>query len=211
MNPSPANDWKYTARVSPERQIALAAPGSFDGLLRRVASDAVVTRVYAKPGSDRGLTQCLQPIFLIELAETGDALFNGPWGYRAQYWIHPSRGLAANRELISALLPKLLAAVDVVAEPILAKLDLCASLAASSAKIWVRESLALLTESAADLAVERWIEEANRGVELARLGLVAPQQTKFELKGALLDAYGNEVVPARKIRRHLDIHNFGFS
>jgi hypothetical protein len=204
-------DWKYSARVSPERQAKLAAAGSFDELLRRVVSDALVTRVYAKPGSDRGLTHCLQPVFLLDLEETGDALYNGPWGYRAQYWIHPSRGLAANRELISSLTPKLLAAADVIAAPDLARLDLCASLAASSAKLWVRESLTLLTESTPDLAVERWAQEADRGVELARLGLAAPDQTKFEVKGALLDAHGNEVVPARKIRRHLDIHNFGFS
>jgi len=46
---------------------------------------------------------------------------------------------------------------------------------------------------------------------MARLGLAAPQQTKFELKGALLDAHGNEPASARKIKRHLDIHNFGFS
>ena len=204
-------EWKYTDRVSRDRQLALGAAGSFDQLLRQVVSEAVVTRVYAKPGSDRGLTHCLQPIFLVDLAETGDAFFNGPWGYRAQYWIHPSRGLAANRELITGLTPKLLAAADVAAAPDLAKLDLCASLAASSAKFWVRESFTLLTEPTADLAVDRWTQEANRGVELARLGLVAPEQTKFELKGALLDAHGNEVVPARKIKRHLDIHNFGFS
>ncbi|MDB5802472.1 MAG: hypothetical protein JWL63_3411 [Rhodocyclales bacterium] len=209
MSPSP--DWKYSGGVSPERQTKLAAAGSFDELLRLVISDAIVTRVYAKAGSERGLTHCVQPVFLLDLEETGDALFNGPWGYRAQYWLHPSRGLAANRELISALTPKLLAAVDVVAAPDLAKLDLCASLAASSAKLWVRESLTLLTESTTDLAVDRWAQEANRGVELARLGLAAPNQTKFEVKGALLDAHGNEVVPSRKIRRHLDIHNYGFS
>lgn len=204
-------EWKYADHITPERQAKLAAAGSFDELLRRVVSDAVVTRVYAKPGSDRGLTHCLQPVFLLDLNETGDALFNGPWGYRAQFWAHPSRGLAANRELISALTPKLLAAVDVVQAPDLARLDLCGSLAASSAKLWVRESLTLHTEAAADLAVERWLKEADRGVELARFGLAAPEQTKFEIKGALLDVYGNEVVPARKIRRHLDIHNYGFS
>ena len=111
------DDWKYTSLISHERQDALAAPGSFDELLRQVVVDAVITRVYAKPGSDRGLTQCTQPIFLLDLEATGDALFNGPWGYRAQYWTHPSRGLAANRELINALTPKLLAAVDTVAAP----------------------------------------------------------------------------------------------
>ena len=58
---------------------------------------------------------------------------------------------------------------------------------------------------------DRWVQEAGRGVDLARLGLAAPEQVKFELKGALLDPHGNEVVPARKIRRHLDIYSYGFS
>ena len=111
-------EWKYTDRVSRDRQLALGAAGSFDQLLRQVVSEAVVTRVYAKPGSDRGLTHCLQPIFLVDLAETGDAFFNGPWGYRAQYWIHPSRGLAANRELITGLTPKLLAAAELMSQEV---------------------------------------------------------------------------------------------
>ena len=206
-----AAEWKYTDRVPLARQRSLAEAGSFDGLLGLVVADAHVTRVYSNPGSDRGLTHCLQPIFVVDLLQTGDALFNGPWGYRAQYWTHPSQGLAANRELISALTPKLLAAVDTAAAPDLRKIDLCASLAANSAKIWVRESLAQLSDSPPDLAVDRWVTAASNGVELARFGLVAPEATKFEVKGALLDAYGNEVVPARKIRRHLDIHHYGFS
>lgn len=206
-----AAEWKYTDRVPRSRQASLADSGSFDELLARVVVDATVTRAYSNPGSDRGLTDCLQPIFVIDLPNTGDALFNGPWGYRAQYWVHPSRGLAANRELISALTPKLLAAVDLAAASDLQKIDVCSALAASSAKIWVRESLAHLRDSPPDLAVERWLSQASKGIELAQFGLVAPEATKFEVKGALMDPYGNEAVPARKIRRHLDIHYYGYS
>ena len=89
--------------------------------------------------------------FFFYLVATGDAMFNGPWGYRAQYWVHPSRGLAANRELISALTPKLLAAVDILAAPDLAKLDLCACLRPAP-QVRVRESHAQFGDPAPGLA-----------------------------------------------------------
>ena len=202
--------WKYSDRVSTERRAKLAEPGSFAELVRRATLDASKITAYAFRGSDRGLTDCIQPIFAFELPNVGDALFNGPWGYRAQYWSSAPGGIAANRELINSLTQKLLGAVDLASAPNLVKIDLCASLAATSAKLWIRESLNL-TDAPPDLAIERWIEEANQGTELARFGLQAPDTTKFEIKGALLDPYGNEVVPGRKIRRHMHIHHYGFS
>jgi hypothetical protein len=92
----------------------------------------------------------------------------------------------------------------------LARIDVCAAIGAASAKIWIRESSSLATPSA-DLAVERWVENARRGVELAKIGLMAPEIAKFEIKGALIDPYGHEVVPADKIRRHYQLHHYGFS
>ena len=44
-----------------------------------------------------------QPIFTLELKGSGDALFNGPFGYRAQYLLGPNIGLAANAALLAAL------------------------------------------------------------------------------------------------------------
>jgi hypothetical protein len=34
---------------------------------------------------------------------------------------------------------------------------------------------------------------------------------EFEIKGALIDPAGHEVIPEHKIRRHYHIHDFGFS
>jgi len=206
----PLTDWKYTTSVPKSRQDALAAHRSYEELLRLVVKEVKVTGAYALHGEDRGLRDCIQPVFTIELPATGDALFNGPWGYRAQYWVSPSCGVTANRELVCALTPHLLAAVDITARPDLGKIDVCSSLAAMSAKFWVRESSGL-TDGKPELANERWGTEAVRGVDLARLGVQAPMTDKFEVKGALLDPYGNEVVPVRKLRRHMDIHHYGFS
>lgn len=205
------NEWRYTDSVSQGRRDELAAPGSYSDIVHLVVADAQVVRARAQPGSDRGLTDCVQPIFTLELAKYGDAFFNGPFGYRAQYLVSPDFGLAANAAVLAALAPKLLGAVDISAAPELAKIDVCASLAAASAKVWIAELPSLLLNPTRDLAVPRWVGEGERGVELARWGLCAPAVSKFEVKGALIDPYGNEVVPSRKVRRHFDLHHYGFS
>jgi hypothetical protein len=202
--------WNYTDRVDAARRAALAAPGSFEEVVRFVSDDACEIRAGAKRGWDRGLTDCVQPVFTLELPHAGDLFFNGPWGYRAQYWVSPGHGLGANSALLAALAPKLLGAMDTKSEPLLAKIDVCASLYAASAKIWIQEIPSSFREPTRDLDVERWVLEAQNGVELARYGLAAPFVTKFEVKGALIDPYGNEVVPIRKVRRHYDIFQYGF-
>ena len=203
--------WKYTDRVHTDRRSLLAAPGSFEETVRLAHDDVREIRVRAKRGWDKGLDECVQPIFEFELPHVGDALFNGPWGYRAQYWVSPEQGLAANAALLSMLAPKLMTAVNGRGVPELANIDVRASLLAASAKIWIQEDLMMLKDPPMDLAVDRWIQADQNGVELARSGLAAPVVTTFEVKGALMDPYGNEVVPVRKILRHHDIHRYGFS
>jgi hypothetical protein len=203
--------WKYTDRVCPARRERLAEPGSFERLVDLVAEEAEVTLVRAKPGQDAGLTDCVQPIFVLQLQETGDAIFNGPFGYRAQYWIAPECGLAANAFFLAKLMPKLLASLE--SKPIaeFAKIDVSASLAAASAKFWIQETGPLLASSTRDLAIDRWVTKADAGARFAVVGLCAPVTSKFEVKGALMSPEGHEVVPKQKIRRHHDIFEFGFS
>ena len=202
-------DWRYEDHVEEDRRQQLRVDGSFDALISRVWTDLAVTTVYPLPGRDVGLRDCLQPIFVLDLPSTGDALFNGPFGYRAQYWIAPEVGLAANARIIAALAPKLLAAVD-PSNKDLTRIDLCQSLHAASARLWIRESMATENPSP-DLSVQPWVDRAREGVRLAKMGLAAPRIAKFEVKGALLSPDGHEVVPQRKIQRHYDIHHYGFS
>lgn len=209
MNKAP-DGWRYTARVCPARREALARPGSFERLIQLVCEDARILRVRAKPGGTPGLTDCWQPIYELKLLTTGDALYNGPFGYRAQYWESPERGLGANAALLSALTPRLLDALKRNPVPELDDIDVRASLAATSAKIWIKEELDLFDRQR-DLAVERWTLRADSGVDKAIWGLRALEGSVFEVKGALISPKGHEVVPKLKITRHRDIFEFGFS
>lgn len=208
---SHAANWKYADSVPMERQTALTALSTFEELAELASAEITRIRARVDPGRDCGLTHCLQPVFSFELPTAGDRLFNGAYGYRAQYWRSPFEGLRANALLIKLLTPKLVAIIDEKAEPDFAKFDACAALRAVSAKFWIQEIPSLLANPTVELSVARWCAEAQRGVQLAKWGLSAPEVTRFDVKGSLMDAHGNEVVPARKVRRHYDIHNYGFS
>lgn len=209
--PDNAASWLYMDSIAAERQTALAIPASFEELVALAKGEICEIRLSIQSGRDLGLTDCLQPIFSFELPSVGDRLFNGPYGYRAQYWRGPYDGLRANAKIITVLTPRLLAVVDPDTDPNVAKIDVCASLRATSAKFWIQEIPSLLANPTVDLNVEPWRTEALRGVQLARWGVCAPEVTRFDVKGALLDSHGNEIVPSRKIARHHDIHHYGFS
>jgi hypothetical protein len=202
--------WNYRDHISEERRARLSSAGSFAALVEFVIGDATNIALRVEPGRAAGLSDCLQPLFTLDLPTTGDAFFSGPFGYRAQYWLGPGNGLAANVAILNALSIKLLAAVAACNDERVARIDVGAAIRAVSAKIWIRESSALLNPTA-DLAVERWAVAAQNGIELAKLGLMGPEATKFEIKGALLDPHGHEVIPASKIARHWQIHHYGYS
>jgi len=85
--------------------------------------------------------------------------------------------------LLAALAPKLLGALETCTNKKLSRIDVCAAVTAASAKIWIREGVFRATPSV-DLKVDRWVDNAGKGVELAKFGLMAPEITKFEIKGA---------------------------
>jgi hypothetical protein len=141
--------------------------------------------------------------------ESFDAFFNAQCGYRAQYARDPDLGLAANGRLIRAIMATLFeqAALD----PALAPLPVQRSLEAASAKIWPMEDDLTFSAFRRDLSVPKWVSAADRGSEDAKMGLVAPEASIVEVKGALLDKFANEVVPASKVRRRQQIHEHGFT
>ncbi|MFT3898309.1 MAG: hypothetical protein QM719_11565 [Thermomonas sp.] len=205
-----ATDWQYEETVGANRRSHLTEPTSFEELVTLATADICHIKLRIDHGRGQDLTDCLRPVFSFELPTVGDRIFNGSHGYRAQYWLSPMNGLQANASLIGALTSHLLAVVD-PSDPDFSKINVCVSLKATSAKFWIQEIPSLLVNPSVDLRVEPWRSEAQRGVQLARWGLSAPEVTRFDIMGALLDPSGNEVVPSRKICRHYDIHHYGFS
>jgi hypothetical protein len=88
----PIVGWDYYDCVPEKRRGELASVGSFASLVEQVVADLTNVRMRLEPGRAKGLRDCIQPLFTLDLPKTGDALFNGPFGYRAQYWLGPEQG-----------------------------------------------------------------------------------------------------------------------
>ena len=192
------------------RRSRLERIGSFDEVIARLQSAIRRVASRKKPGQDEGLTECWQPVFTLFIdGESFDSFFNAQCGYRAQYARDADLGLAANGRLMHELMDRLLE--QAASDSELAALPVQRSLEAASAKIWPMDDDLAFTHFRRDLCVPQWVRAADRGNEDAQMGLVAPEAAILEIKGALLDTYGHEVVPASKIQRRQQIHEHGFS
>ncbi|MDM0022105.1 hypothetical protein [Variovorax saccharolyticus] len=98
------NAWRYSEGMPVDRKAWLAAPGSFAGMAAAAVAAASAPHLRAKPGREGPCVGHWQPIFSFTVPRVvGDALFNGPYGLRAQYWRSPACGLAANAALVQLL------------------------------------------------------------------------------------------------------------
>lgn len=202
--------WDYAAHIDPHRIARLRECPTFERLVDAIVTEAKVLSVKHQRGRDPTLAGAVQAVAAIELPDTGDLLFNSERGYRGAYWRAPAVGLAANMALIEALRPKLKTALQTASPIELDATTAMRSFEAVSAKVWPDEG-AFDWIDCRCLVVERWISAANRGELRARWGLMAPAVTRFEVKGALFDPHGNEIVPAAKASRHFEIHLYGWS
>ena len=204
--------WKFAEEFDVARREALSSIDCFPAVVELVVNS--LCQVHLKPcrGRESSLEACVQPVFSLSLSDQAfDAFFNSPHGYRGQFLSSPNLGLAANLALIEALLPALLLHASRVRVAELESIDLRASLQAASCKVWVHEDDFPFQSLTQDLAVEPWIREAAQGEKKALWGLCAPSHARIEVKGALLDPAGNEVVPRTKIARRYEIQRFGFT
>ena len=90
---------------SPRRK-DLAAPGSFENLVRLVFDDISIIKVLAKPGQNSGLNDCVQPVFIVDLPNSGDALFNGPLGISRTVLVECCTGFGRQRYAVGYANPK---------------------------------------------------------------------------------------------------------
>lgn len=229
--------WTFSAEaVSPNRLRYLTQPITFDEIIRRIFNEMQITRYIIDPAKhNKNLVAlgCRRPVFKIKVSsQTYDIFFNSPWGYRAQFYQDADDGRAKNKLLIEAILEKLLtyaeksSTLDDLGKQLSPK-QLLKSLLHHSAKIWIDEycfdcRFQLLEE----ILNPRWLEiartvhqemersrkeETNAYEKRAIWGVRAPVGATLEVKGAWLDLGDNETESDDKKRRHLDIHDFGFS
>ena len=184
----------------------------YQEVIKLVQNSASEIRVHACQRREDSLKHCVQPVFDIVVSDVAfDAFFNSSAGYRAQFLISPIAGLIANFALIEALREQLIAESSMARVQELESLSVPTSLQATSSKVWIHEDDFPFQRLTCDLAVETWAACATGGELKAKWGLCAPAGTRLQVKGALVDPAGNEVVPRKKILRHHEIHHFGFS
>ncbi|MEJ2107689.1 MAG: hypothetical protein P8X48_10235 [Acidiferrobacteraceae bacterium] len=202
--------WKFAIGFPEKRKKDLAGIGHFLDVVALVHNSMHAIHVRPKHGRDGGLKQATQAIFTFSVSrEAFDAFFNSAAGYRAQYLVNPLVGLAMNLYLLKRIEQPLIEAAFHSGEPELS--DAKRSLRAVSSKIWIDEDFYVFNPPSRDLAIETWEKEANAGSDKAKWGLSAPEGTRLQVKGALLDRWGNELVPQKKVLRHEEIHRYGYS
>ena len=194
------------------RKVRLASIKRFAEIVELISESVEFIQVESCRGRDDALMTCIQPVFSLSISrEAFDAFYNSPAGYRAQYLLSPNAGLVANLELVNRLEERLLKAAAQACIPELQAINLRRSLSATSCKVWVHEDDFPFQSLTTDLAVATWTAAAAAGEEKAKWALCAPLGSRIQVKGALLDPTGNEVVPWKKILRRCEIHHFGFS
>jgi hypothetical protein len=208
----PSEPWKFAPTFDRSRSNELRQLVDFNDVVSLLTRSVNAIHLSACPGRDAELKSCVQPVFTVSVSEGAfDAFFNSPMGYRACYLRGANAGLSANLALIEALLDRLLDKTALASVRELEAIDVRTSLLAASCKVWVHEDDFPFRNLTEDLAIDAWVRAAASGVEKATWGLCAPKGTRIQVKGALLDPCGNEVVPRKKILRRYEIQRYGFS
>jgi hypothetical protein len=171
-------EWRLTAKVSADRAEELQSWISFDQIVGELLKGSV-RRFWWEPFNAERLKGCNRASFTLQVAPSVyDAFFNSGKGYRAQYAISPSVGTAANRSLLNALEPMLVA---VVAQQSQVPLSLVRrSLRGVDTKVWILEADVeeQLSDPVPSLAYAPWEFDSPNGQ-----GLRAPVGTLLVVKG----------------------------
>ena len=204
--------WQFAATFDEARERRLREPATFGAVADLVASSLTCIALHVCHGRDESLRSCVQPVFDLTVSALAfDSFFNSPAGYRAQHLFNPTEGLAANLILIDLLLERLIGHAQAVRVAELEAIDVRSSLKAASCKAWVHEDDFPFESLTVDLAIDSWLAAAAAGEQKAKWGLCAPANCRLQIKGALLDPAGNEVVPRTKILRRYEIQSYGFT
>lgn len=214
--------WNLTALVPIERRMRLLELRAFKDVIYEIVATSDVLNYEAEPFKDSRLKGCTRASFLLSVANhVYDGFFNSPIGYRAQYCLGRDKGDLANRQVIDALKPKLLAFAESAPTAALGLKQIRASLDSPDAKIWIDENEPISPPSN-DFQIEidygPWVERAKRADAFqedefigAIRGVLAPFGTRLEVKGGWLDDRGLERNDPGKSQRSEEIAVNGFS
>lgn len=204
----PPKEWDLSALPAVRRK-RLECAAAADTLISQVISSAMLVSAPAcensaeRTGYIRAVAQ-----FRIS-ADLFDLLFNGPTGYRAQYYLSESQGDAANR-LLTRGLSSIIAGLP---QSCSTSSNLCvvnASLDGPWTKIWPRNHL-FIEAPCNELRARRWVSNC---ISRSSQGLKAPfdQDGIVELKGTFTDPTdGKYWLDPCKEHRSKDIHLKGHS
>ncbi|MDP9932533.1 hypothetical protein [Variovorax paradoxus] len=199
--------WTFSDTVAPERADRLMIWKCFQEVIDEVvATSALESGMWWEPARD--FAGHSRASFVLRVPRHAyDAFFNARVGYRGQYAMSEAQGEKANRELVDALCPKLLPAVDGRADVTFSQVT--ASLKGAQAKVWIMESEVddQLTAPHSSIRFAEW--EFN---EPSGQGLRAPVGTALEVKGAWVhNASGKEFFNRQKRMRSHNIFRTGDS
>lgn len=206
--PPTADEWQFVSGFSTARRDSLEAAMAFEAIAMRIVAEARVTVLPVEHGREGDVRGCRRPLFHVAVQPTTfDQFYNGRDGYRARFWQAPDIGDRANRWLLQALTPPLVAALTgSPSEGFVTK-----SLAAGSATVWMHEPSAT---GSAKLRVAQW-EEAARGDSTlsarARDGRWAAEGTVIEVRGAFLTDNDRERPDPEAIERSMTLHLAGYA
>ena len=219
--------WSFSSSVGDERRANLEVATSLEAIAGEIRQTMTVLCCHEDP-CDRGpgetaadgrrVTLFRRPVYCISVAPPlFDRFFNAQDGYRGAYFRSPYEGLQANDLLMRMMTPGLIASGPSGALTALGTAFIERSLTSGSAKAWLAEPNGFCPLCAAEsppasdggeIANGRW--ELGTSVQ-SRDGRRAPYLTKIKVMGAFLNDDYDEFIPARKRRRHWEIHEWGWS
>jgi hypothetical protein len=209
--------WDFTELVAKDRREKMLALSSFDEVIAHVVGGSIDGFKFEphRPFEYHRI------FFRIHVGKTAyDAFFNSPVGIRAQYCMDPENGLKQNRSLIEALRPFCLKAIRNKGGNAPLEVQASISLSGVDSKVWINDK-DWPDSDEIHINYAPWVTKAKNTGEgtmteraartYAETGLLAPENTHIELKGAWLTRDNLEWRDPAKAQRAEEIRDYGFA
>jgi len=207
--------WTFTDFVPKDRREKMLTLTSFDEVIAQVTAGSVDWYEI----ETRKNSEYRRIFFRLHVGKTTyDAFFNSPVGYRAQYCKGIENGLKQNRRLIEAVMPLCLQSIEGRSQEEYPREMVLASLSGTDAKIWINDKdwpdideihinhapWVAKTKNASKGTMAEQVARTN-----AAIGVLAPENTHIEIKGAWLTSDNREWRDPGKAKRAEEIRDYG--